>query len=116
MYGTGWMANNQWGANNGHVNYNQQQGYNPQPQYGYGQQQYGQQQYGQQGYGQEGYGQPPAYGQQPQHTGQTFNPNDGYYGGHNEGIQLQQPQSAYAPRGGADDSFSPPPGPPPGKA
>lgn len=99
MYGTGWMAN----------------GYNPQPQYGQQQAQYG---YGQQ---QGQYGQPPAYGHQqqgqyqnPQYTGQTYNPNDGYYAGQNEGIQLQQPQNAYAPRG-ADNDYAPPSGPPPGK-
>lgn len=104
MYGTGWMSTgNRWGVNPQPQQYNQQAHYNYGQQQGYGQQGYGQQQ--------QGYGQPPAYGQQPQYTGQTYNTNDGYYGGHNEGIQLQQPQNAYAPRGG--DDFQPPSGPPP---
>ncbi|KAL9947054.1 hypothetical protein D7B24_002087 [Verticillium nonalfalfae] len=100
MYGTGWMTNNRWGANQ---HQNNQHAYNQQ---GYNQQQYGQQQYG---YGQQGYNAPPAYGQQPQHTGTTFNQNDGYYGNH-DNIQLQQPQQTY--NRGVDD-FAPPSGPPP---
>ncbi|KAL2756291.1 hypothetical protein ACRALDRAFT_1063722 [Sodiomyces alcalophilus JCM 7366] len=109
MYGTGWMANNPWGGN-------QQQTQQPQYGQGYAQQQggynYGQQQ-PQYGYGQPGYNAPPAYGQQhPQHTGQTFSPSEGYYGGH-EGIQLQQPPQTYSR--GVDENFSPPPGPPPNK-
>ncbi|KAF6817688.1 hypothetical protein CMUS01_04656 [Colletotrichum musicola] len=103
-YGTGWLSNNQ--------KYHPQQGT-----YAYNQQ-YNGQQAGYAGYGQQGGYQnpPPAYGQQqPQYTGTTFNPNDGYYGGHNgghnEGIQLQQPQNAYQ----RDGTYSPPAGPPPGK-
>ncbi|GJC84113.1 hypothetical protein ColLi_06951 [Colletotrichum liriopes] len=105
FYGTGWM-----GGNNKH---NQHQ----QATYAYNQQYNGQQQ-GYAGYPQQGAdgsypAPPPAYGQaqqNPQYTGTTFNPNDGYYGGHNEGIQLQQPQSSYQ-----RDVYSPPAGPPPGK-
>jgi len=54
--------------------------------------------------------------QQPQYTGQTFNSNEGYYGGHNEGIA--PPQNAYYPqqRGvGGENVYEPPAGPPPGK-
>ncbi|KAF0332548.1 hypothetical protein GQ607_000564 [Colletotrichum asianum] len=98
FYGTGWMSNNQkyYPQNNTYA-YNQQY-----PQQGYGQGQPGQYQ-----------NPPPAYGQQqPQYTGTTFNPNDGYYGNHNEGINLQQPQNAYhQPQG----TYAPPAGPPPGK-
>ncbi|WYZ34702.1 hypothetical protein EsH8_I_000978 [Colletotrichum jinshuiense] len=102
FYGTGWMSNNNNKHNQGTYAYNQpyngqQQGYGgypPQPQGAY-------------------QAPPPAYGQaqqQPQYTGTTFNPNDGYYGGHNEGIHLQQPQNAYQ-----RDVYTPPAGPPPGK-
>ncbi|KAK1460644.1 hypothetical protein CCUS01_08749 [Colletotrichum cuscutae] len=101
FYGTGWMSNN---------NKHNQQGT-----YAYNQPYNGQQQ-GYAGYPQQGgayQNPPPAYGpaqQQPQYTGTTFNPNDGYYGGHNEGIHLQQPQNAYQ-----RDSYAAPAGPPPGK-
>lgn len=111
MYGTGWMTNNRWGGVQQQPQYGQ--GYGQQHHqggYNYGQQPYQQPQYG---YGQGGYHAPPAYGQQPQHTGQTFSPSEGYYGGH-EGIQLQQPQQTYS-RGVDDGDFSPPPGPPPNK-
>ncbi|TDZ23752.1 Protein RCR2 [Colletotrichum orbiculare MAFF 240422] len=97
FYGTGWMTNNQKFHTQQQGTYAHNQQYN-----------------GQQG-GYSGYqNPPPAYGQQqqtPQYTGTTFNPNDGYYGGHNEGIHLQQPQNAYA----RDNTYSPPAGPPPGK-
>lgn len=70
-----------------------------------------------------GYGAPaPPYSQQPvpqQETGNTFNSHDGYYGGHNnydQGIELQQPQNAYAPQRGGDDVYAAPMGPPPGKS
>lgn len=98
FYGTGWMSNNQkYYPQNTTYAYNQQY-----PQQGHGQGQPGQYQ-----------NPPPAYGQQqPQYTGTTFNPNDGYYGNHNEGINLQQPQNAYhQPQG----TYAPPAGPPPGK-
>lgn len=87
MYGTGWMAPkpNAQGYNNTN-NYNQPQG---------------------------GYQAPPMYGnqqqQQPQYTGTTFNPNDGYYGQQNSGVQ--PPQGTYQ----RNDVYSPPVGPPPGK-
>ncbi|OAQ72196.1 Chitin synthesis regulation, Congo red resistance, RCR protein [Pochonia chlamydosporia 170] len=101
MYGTGWMApvgkhdqNQQHQMNNYNQGYqpeyNQNQGYN-QPQ----------------GY----YNTPPPYGQQqvPQSTGTTFNPNDGYYGNAQYGVQ--PPAQAYQRDGG----YAPPAGPPPGK-
>lgn len=54
---------------------------------------------------------PPAYGQQqqPQYTGTTFNPNDGYYGNQQSGVQ--PPQGTYQ----REEVYSPPQGPPPGK-
>ncbi|KAF4463102.1 hypothetical protein FALBO_10082 [Fusarium albosuccineum] len=101
FYGTGWMAggnNKPWGNQNNHqmYNYNNQGGgYNPDyPQ-------------------QHGYGAPPpppAYQQQPQYTGTTFNPQDGYYGQQHSGVQ--PPQGTYQ----RDEPYSPPAGPPPGKA
>lgn len=109
MYGTGWMApaGKYGGPGGGQEMNNFQQGYP------------------QQGYGGPGYGQqgsypppPPAYGQaQPQYTGTTFNPNDGYYGDaaqHHQQQQqhgVQQPPSTYQ----REAAYSPPPGPPPGK-
>jgi Chitin synthesis regulation, resistance to Congo red len=66
--------------------------------------------YGPQGYNNEMYppNNPPAY-QQPVYTGTTFNPNDGYYGGHQQGVQY--PQNTYQ----RDQVYEPPAGPPPGK-
>jgi len=92
MYGTAWMAA-------------------PPP--------YGQQQYPNQPY--NGAHAPPMYsppGVVPQQTGNTFNSNDGYYGHHqyqgqNNGIELQQPASAYQ-RGG-ENVYQAPTGPPPVK-
>ncbi|EGX93933.1 hypothetical protein CCM_02204 [Cordyceps militaris CM01] len=108
MYGTGWMGGNKWGGNN---NNNAQNTY---PQQTYPQQDYNQNQggynYNQQ---QQGYQAPPNYGnnsQQPQNTGTTMNPNDGYYGNQQYGGP-QQPQNTYQPAGG----YAPPPGPPPTK-
>lgn len=106
-YGTGWMAaGSKYGGhqNNAHTGYNMN---NYQPTYpqhnapgGY------------QNHNQGWSNPPPAYGQQqPQYTGSTFNPNDGYYGnGQTSGVQ--QPPTTYQ----RDGAFSPPPGPPPGKA
>jgi len=114
MYGTGWMAG---GGKPGGPYPPQQQwggGYAPQQQYGM-QPQYGPPKYGgqenQYPYGQENQYQ---YGAQqgsvnPQYTGTTFQPSDGYYGGHNEGVQLQSPPNTY------QQVYSPPAGPPPGK-
>ena len=56
------------------------------------------------------YNAPPAYGaqqQQPQYTGSTFNPNEGYYG---QQSGVQSPPHAYQ-----RDAYPPPAGPPPGK-
>jgi len=49
-----------------------------------------------------------------QYTGNTFNSNEGYYGQHS-GIELQQPQSSYAPPRGGDPVYDAPQGPPPKK-
>lgn len=103
FYGTGWMA--------------------PPPKYGSHQNDYNmgnnqqQQQGGQQdhvyhhnsGWGAQNFqSPPPAYGnyqQNPQYTGTTFNPHDGYYG-QNSGVQ--SPPASYQP----DNVYPPPPGPP----
>ncbi|KAF1979510.1 hypothetical protein BU23DRAFT_445899 [Bimuria novae-zelandiae CBS 107.79] len=66
---------------------------------------------------------PPQYTPQPQHgeAGSYYGSNQGYYGnnaspyGQANGVELQQPPAAYQGRGG-EDVYSPPPGPPPGKA
>ncbi|CAM1506616.1 Fc.00g062570.m01.CDS01 [Cosmosporella sp. VM-42] len=82
MYGTGWIG----GKFNGPPQNNHQM-------YNYG-----------------GQNPPPAYGQQqPQYTGTTFNPNDGYYG--NQQTNVQPPIGTYQ----RDDVYAPPSGPPPGK-
>lgn len=56
---------------------------------------------------------PPPYGVPPpvdnQATGTTFNPNDGYYGAQQYGVQ--QPSNTYQ----RDANYAPPNGPPPGK-
>ncbi|ELQ35761.1 hypothetical protein OOU_Y34scaffold00690g3 [Pyricularia oryzae Y34] len=65
---------------------------------------------------------PPQYSanpQQPQYTGTAFNPNDGYYGGQQSGVQppantYVPPQNNATPAAGGDN-YAPPPGPPPGK-
>ncbi|QUC17765.1 uncharacterized protein UV8b_02006 [Ustilaginoidea virens] len=114
MYGTGWMApSGKVGEQQQHQMNNYQQGYDQGYMYqpGY-----------QQGYGQQGqYNAPLAYGQQPQNTGTTFNPNDGYYGHqqhqqhqqqHQQQYDVQQPQSTYQRD---NTSYAPPAGPPPGK-
>lgn len=100
MYGTGWMAPaGKYDPNQQHQMNNYNQGYQPDYNQGYGQPQ---------GY----YNTPPPYGgqaQAPQNTGTTFNPNDGYYGQQQYGVQ--QPPNTYHPEGG----YAPPAGPPPGK-
>ncbi|RSM20817.1 hypothetical protein CDV31_000188 [Fusarium ambrosium] len=105
IYGTGWMApnNKPWGNNqNNHQMHDYNQG-GYQGDYNQQQQQYG-------------YGPPPpppayAQHQQPQYTGTTFNPNDGYYGqGQYSGVQ--PPQGTYQRD---DPGYTPPAGPPPGK-
>lgn len=98
MYGTGWMA---------------------------GKPPVGQQQYGHNGgWGgqQQHYSAPPPPYMGNQATGTTFNPNDGYYGGHNNqyggqqgGIELQSPGASYQPQRGGDPVYDAPMGPPPGK-
>jgi len=55
----------------------------------------------------------PPY-QPPQHTGNTFNSNDGYYGGQQSGIELQHPQNTY--QGNRNENvYNAPPGAPPHK-
>ncbi|AEO70460.1 bdce4a97-2a53-457e-89df-975331b11304 [Thermothielavioides terrestris] len=58
---------------------------------------------------------PPQYSQQDPNTGpggyKYGGQADGYFGGNQEGIQLQQPASTY--HRGADIDYAPPPGPPP---
>lgn len=60
---------------------------------------------------------PPQYSADPvpnQYTGQTFSPNDGYYGQQQNNVPLQQPTGSYYPRGG-ETVYEPPNHPPPGK-
>jgi len=91
MYGTGWFPGNK---PNGY--YPNQAGYN---------------------------GAAPPYSPpfENQHTGTTFNNNDGYYGQHGgytgpePGIELQQPQSSYHPQRGGEPVYEAPLGPPPRK-
>lgn len=94
-YGTGWMATGkQWGGHNNPNHYNN----------------YNMNGYGQQNTYQGNYNPPPAYGvQQQQYTGSTFNPNEGYYGQQQTGVQ--SPPNAYTREG----DYAPPAGPPPGK-
>lgn len=98
-YGTGWMAPNagKFGAGGGHNSYpmnNQQSGY-----------------YAGGGGGGATYNPPPAYGaNEPQYTGTTFNPQDGYYGNQQYNSGLQSPPNAYQP----DNVYPPAPAPPPG--
>ncbi|KAH6619215.1 chitin synthesis regulation, resistance to congo red-domain-containing protein [Chaetomium sp. MPI-SDFR-AT-0129] len=66
---------------------------------------------------------PPYYPPPPQYSaeaqgqgapppgGYKYGPGDGYYGGNQEDIQLQQPQNTY--HRGAEADYAPPPGPPP---
>ncbi|GAB0136241.1 hypothetical protein EsDP_00004552 [Epichloe bromicola] len=96
MYGTGWMAPGGKQHDQQQMNSYQQGNYNAT---------YGQGYNAQQG----GYNAPPAYGQQPQNTGTTFNPNDGYYGQQQSGVQ--PPQNTYQ----REANYAPPAGPPPGK-
>ena len=63
---------------------------------------------------------PPQYSAQPQ-PGQYYGANQGYYGNNNaypygqaNGVELQQPPQAHQARAG-EDTYAPPPGPPPGK-
>jgi len=94
-YGTGWLAGKTPVGHNA-------------PQYnGY---------YAGQQNGYNGAGPAPPYSPpvNQQNTGNTFNNNDGYYG-QQTGIELQQPQSAYAPQRGGDPVYDSPQGPPPSK-
>jgi hypothetical protein len=92
-YGTGWMAPApKYGPNNGAY-------VPPPPQYSATPMQ----------------NYPQGQTQQPQYTGQTFNSNEGYYGGHNEGV-APPPNTYYPQRGfGGENVYEPPAGPPPGK-
>lgn len=104
VYGTGWLApggknNNQHQMNNyPQGNYNQT--HPQQYEQGYAAQQGGY------------YNAPPAYGQQAQNTGNTFTPNDGYYGQQpQQQTGVQPPQSTFQ----RDNNYAPPAGPPPNK-
>lgn len=110
FYGTGWMApqGGKWGTQNQHQMHNYNQGYQNYPPGG---------NFQQPGYG--GYPPappPPAYAQhqQPQYTGSTFSPNDGYYGTAATGGQQT---GVYPPQGvhQRGEDYAPPQGPPPGK-
>ena len=59
---------------------------------------------------------PPQYSAQDQAPpgGYKYGSGDGYYGGNQEGIQLQPPQSTY--HRAAEGDYAPPPGPPPNAA
>lgn len=66
------------------------------------------------------YGQPngpPVYSPPQQNYGynQYGGGNQGYFGGQQSGVELQQPNSTYQPQRGGDPVYSPPSGPPPGK-
>lgn len=98
MYGTGWVPGSKPnGQQYGQTNYYPNQPYNggAAPPYS------------------------PPIGNQA--TGNTFNSNEGYYGGHGgyggqqNGIELQQPQNAYQPQRGGENVYEAPSGPPPGK-
>lgn len=41
--------------------------------------------------------------------------NQGYFGGQQSGVELQQPNNTYQPQRGGDQVYNPPAGPPPGK-
>ncbi|KAK2754370.1 hypothetical protein FQN54_007014 [Arachnomyces sp. PD_36] len=68
-------------------------------------------QYQQQYYDPNGGTYPPP----PQYQGPSpayMNQNPSYYGGQQQGVELQQPQNAYH---GGQNVYAPPPGPPPAK-
>lgn len=60
---------------------------------------------------------PPVYGapQNQTYYGNDNPSNQGYFGGQQSGVELQQPQGAYRPPGGGDPVYNPPAGAPPGK-
>lgn len=61
---------------------------------------------------------PPVYSPPISNQGyynQGHEQNQGYFGGQQQGLELQQPESAYAPQRGGDPVYAPPTGPPPGK-
>jgi len=84
---------------------------------GHGQAQFaGNQPYGAQPY-QQGNNAPPAYGQPARdgtYYGNNQGANQGYFGGQQNGIELQQPNPAYQGPGGGDPVYTPH-GAPPGK-
>ena len=95
FYGTGWAAAGQGPA--GAPGYNP----NPPPQGGF-----------QQG--------PPVYSPPPAAGNPGYNQygagNQGYFGGQQSGVELQQPNSTYQPQYGGNPVYAPPAGPPPGKS
>ena len=44
-----------------------------------------------------------------------YGSNQGYFGGQQNGVELQPPQNVYQPQNGGGQVYAPPPGPPPGK-
>lgn len=63
---------------------------------------------------------PPVYSPPVSNQGyynQGHEQNQGYFGGQQQGVELQQPESAHAPQRGGEPvyDFAPPVGPPPGK-
>ena len=46
---------------------------------------------------------------------QYYGENQGYFGGQQTGVELQQPEGTYQPPRGGDSVYSSPSGPPPGK-
>lgn len=63
---------------------------------------------------------PPVYSPPVSNQGyynQGHGQNQGYFGGQQQGVELQQPQSAYTPQRGGEAvyDYAPPVGPPPGQ-
>ena len=61
---------------------------------------------------------PPVYSPPISNQGyynQGHEQNQGYFGGQQQGVELQPPVNAYAPQRGGETVYAPPAGPPPGK-
>ena len=60
---------------------------------------------------------PPGYSSPPPNQNYYGNggANQGYFGGQQSGVELQQPTNSYQPPRGGDQVYNPPSGPPPGK-
>lgn len=100
--GTAW-TNGGWGGNT----------YQNNPQ-AYNRPAYGNNQYG----SNPGAAAPPVYSPPKENTGYYGNgngANQGYFGGQQSGIELQQPGNSYQPGRGGDELYAAPQGPPPSK-